>query len=344
MPMRSATPGRKFSSATSAVAASFRAASTPSLVLRSSTTLRLPRPHCRKAGICRSGAPPGGSIFITSAPLSASIMVAMAPPIPRLKSRTRIPSQARADMAAPRRRSSGGATLVPPSRMGSTNHGAVLDPATSVKHRPRDRILLRRSGSDTCLLTSRWVLVRMGSRITIHTIGHSSRPVEDLLADCKAVDAEVLADVRSRPRSRWPQFNQKSLEHSVQTAGLSYVYFGDTLGGHPEGEEFYDGDGRVVYERLADTKQFKLGLKRLKDLAARKRVVVMCAEEDPAKCHRHPLIARYLMQDGFAVSHLRKNGTEDDAAALFGVPTSLQLPLFEPPGEDHTWVSPKRIR
>lgn len=184
----------------------------------------------------------------------------------------------------------------------------------------------------------------MGSRITIHTIGHSNRPIEDLLADCKAVDAEILADVRSRPRSRWPQFNQKSLERSVQTAGLTYVYFGDTLGGHPEGEEFYDSDGHVVYERLADTKQFKLGLKRLKDLAAAKRVVVMCAEEDPTKCHRHPLIARYLMQDGFAVSHIRRNGMKDNAATLSVAPTSPQLPLFEFPGEDHTWVSPKKIR
>ena len=185
----------------------------------------------------------------------------------------------------------------------------------------------------------------MRSRTTIHTIGHSTRAVDELLAACKAVDAEVLADVRSRPQSRWhPHFNRKRLEQTVQDAGLGYAYFGDDLGGHPKEDEFYDSNGHVVYERLADTKRFRSGLRRLKDLADKRRVVVMCTEEDPAKCHRHPLIARHLIQDGFVVSHLRKDGTTNDAAVLFGVSLSSQLPLFEAAGEDHIWVSPKRIR
>ena len=185
----------------------------------------------------------------------------------------------------------------------------------------------------------------MRSLKTIHTIGHSNRPIDDFIAACKAVDAEVLVDIRSKPRSRWfPHFNRKALEESVQVAGLTYVYSGDDLGGHPEGDEFYDAEGHVVYERLADTKPFKSGLRRLKELAFDKRVVVMCAEEDPAECHRHPLVARYLIQGGFAVRHLRKDGSEQEAAALFDRVPSPQLPLFESPGEDDTWVSPKRIR
>ena len=185
----------------------------------------------------------------------------------------------------------------------------------------------------------------MRPRITIHTIGHSNRPIGDILAACKSVDAEVLVDIRSKPRSRWvPHFNRRALEDLVQVAGLSYVYLGDDLGGHPKGDEFYGADGHVVYERLADTKRFRLGLQRLKELAADKRLVMMCKEEDPAECHRHPLLARHLIQGGFAVCHLRKDGSEQDAAALFDVLPPPQLPLFELPGEDYTWVSPKRIR
>jgi len=36
----------------------------------------------------------------------------------------------------------------------------------------------------------------------------------------------------------------------------------------------------------------------------------MCSEEDPARCHRHHLIGRYLVEQGVYVLHIRFNGND----------------------------------
>lgn len=93
MPSRCATPGRKFSTTTSACRASFCAFSRPSSVFRSRTTLFLPRFHWIDPGASRNFSPPGGSTLMTSAPKSDITMVATPPARPLLKSRTVIPSK-----------------------------------------------------------------------------------------------------------------------------------------------------------------------------------------------------------------------------------------------------------
>ena len=48
------------------------------------------------------------------------------------------------------------------------------------------------------------------------------------------------------------------------------------------------------------------------------RIALLCAEEDPARCHRHLLIGPVLQQRGVPVCHIRRDGrteTEADLAA-----------------------------
>jgi uncharacterized protein (DUF488 family) len=40
----------------------------------------------------------------------------------------------------------------------------------------------------------------------------------------------------------------------------------------------------------------------------------MCSEEDPARCHRHHLIAQSLLTQGVVVQHIRRGGTLEPAA------------------------------
>ena len=54
---------------------------------------------------------------------------------------------------------------------------------------------------------------------------------------------------------------------------------------------------------------FQDGIKRLLGFAQADTVAVMCAEEDPANCHRHHLIGKYLTSKGFEVLHIRGDGT-----------------------------------
>ena len=66
---------------------------------------------------------------------------------------------------------------------------------------------------------------------TIWTIGHSTRPIEELLKLLAAGNIKLLADVRRYPGSRrHPQFNQDALAASLADVEIEYRHFVD-LGG-----------------------------------------------------------------------------------------------------------------
>ena len=65
----------------------------------------------------------------------------------------------------------------------------------------------------------------------IWTVGHSTHPVDELVALLRAARIEVLADVRSQPYSRHnPQFRRENLKVSLEEAGFRYVFLGAELG------------------------------------------------------------------------------------------------------------------
>lgn len=179
------------------------------------------------------------------------------------------------------------------------------------------------------------------------TIGHSNIPFEQFVANLKANDVELIMDVRSFPRSRFaPHFSAPVIEQSLRDEGISYEFMGEELGGRPESDAFYDNEGRVLYDRLADSDLFFRGLMQLRIAIARHRLAVMCSEEDPAKCHRYLLIARVLADLGYDVGHIRKDGRAERQADVMQAiekanKRSAQLPL---PNLGEQWRSVKPIR
>ena len=71
---------------------------------------------------------------------------------------------------------------------------------------------------------------------------------------------------------------------------------GDELGGHPSQDNLYNERGRVVYERVATLPDFRRGIKKIVELSDQHTLALMCTEEDPMKCHRHPLLALALVE------------------------------------------------
>src|ERR1017187_4939835 len=66
---------------------------------------------------------------------------------------------------------------------------------------------------------------------TVMTIGHSTRPVKELIRLLKAHQVKRLVDVRTVPRSRHnPQFNRSALSPALHSARLHYTYMAG-LGG-----------------------------------------------------------------------------------------------------------------
>jgi uncharacterized protein (DUF488 family) len=162
----------------------------------------------------------------------------------------------------------------------------------------------------------------------IHTIGHSSHPLDAFVELLRRHRIAALVDVRSRPYSRWaPHFEKAPLSRALSSEGIDYIFLGRELGGRPEGAEFYTPDGRVDYERRARAFDFQAGIEQLVALAAERATAILCAEEDPSRCHRRLLVTPALERSGLEVVHIRGDGSLQSEAEL-REPTS-QLSLFD---------------
>jgi uncharacterized protein (DUF488 family) len=167
------------------------------------------------------------------------------------------------------------------------------------------------------------------------TIGHSNHEPEDFLALVSAHRIEVIADVRSWPRSRHvPWADREHVPELLRTIGCRYVYLGAELGGRPDRDDCYDAAGHVLYGRVARTEGFRRGVDRLKHGLSVRRVAAMCSEENPTDCHRRLLIAKTLLEQGIAVAHVRGDGRLE---LELGVEPPDGARLFD--DEDRWWRS-----
>ncbi len=143
-------------------------------------------------------------------------------------------------------------------------------------------------------------------------LGHSTRPIEELLALLRGAGVRTLADVRTVPRSRRnPQFDGRARAAAVAAAGLEYAWL-PRLGGlrrprrdSPNGA--WRNDGFRGYADHMQTAEFAEGLRELAALARRGPVAVMCAEAVPWRCHRS-LLADALLARGVVVEHITGPG------------------------------------
>jgi uncharacterized protein (DUF488 family) len=148
------------------------------------------------------------------------------------------------------------------------------------------------------------------ARVTVWTIGHSTRSLEDLTGLLSANGIACLADIRSVPRSRRnPQFNADTLPQALAAHGIAYASLRE-LGGlrrplPPDASP--NGAWRnASFRGFADYMHgddFARGLGRLIELAAAAPTAVMCAEAVPWRCHRS-LVADALLARGHEVLHI----------------------------------------
>ena len=150
----------------------------------------------------------------------------------------------------------------------------------------------------------------------IFTIGHSNCARERLLELLDQHGITAVADVRSRPYSRFnPQFNRETLANELKKSGREYFFLGQELGARSEDRTCYR-DGRAQYALIALTPLFKLGIERLRAAMETFRVAILCAEKEPLSCHRSILIARCLHEKGIQVRHILEDGSLEDHDAL----------------------------
>ena len=144
--------------------------------------------------------------------------------------------------------------------------------------------------------------------MTIYSIGHSTRPIDEFLALLRNNGIEQLVDVRLFPGSRTnPQFGRDALRQSLQAAGVGYVHE-PRLGGRRRAAKDSQNTGwrNTSFRGYADhmaTREFTDALASLIAVAGEKTTAIMCAEAVPWRCHRS-LIADALMHAGWRVLHI----------------------------------------
>ena len=159
------------------------------------------------------------------------------------------------------------------------------------------------------------------SRPTLYTIGHSTRPLAELIEALRAVGVTRLVDIRSFPRSRTnPQFNVESLPEALRNAGISYVHLA-TLGGRRNRSKCVAEDANAGWERrpfhnyadYAETAPFREGLCELLAMASRETCAIMCAEAVWWRCHRR-IVTDHVLAHGMTVIHLFAMGKSEPAS------------------------------
>jgi uncharacterized protein (DUF488 family) len=164
----------------------------------------------------------------------------------------------------------------------------------------------------------------------LYTIGHSNHSFERFVQLLEENHIGLVVDVRSAPYSRYnPGFNREVLETALRGRYIEYVYAGKYLGGRPTDPTCYkdrllppdegvDYLHKVDYPEVMKRDWFRRGIQRLLEIADEQVGVIMCSEEDPAKCHRHHLIARYLMAERPKVDirHIRGDGNVIRASSI----------------------------
>jgi uncharacterized protein (DUF488 family) len=150
------------------------------------------------------------------------------------------------------------------------------------------------------------------SGIVVHTIGHSTRPLDELIGCLSSFAITDLVDIRTVPRSRrHPQFETNALAVSLPAAGVRYEHLG-ALGGlrKPKKDSPNAGWRNESFRGYADhmaSPGFEEGLARLHAIATAGRAAIMCAEAVPWRCHRS-LVADALVARGAEVLHIMAPG------------------------------------
>jgi uncharacterized protein (DUF488 family) len=145
--------------------------------------------------------------------------------------------------------------------------------------------------------------------LTLYTIGHSTRSLDELIDALRAHGIQTLVDVRAFPMSRrLPHFNRESLEASLPAAGIEYRWM-PALGGRRK-KQRDDSPNTALrndqFRNYADymlTPEFQAAVGEVLELAASRPTAVMCAERVWFRCHRM-LISDYVVAHGNRVLHI----------------------------------------
>ena len=156
----------------------------------------------------------------------------------------------------------------------------------------------------------------------IWTVGHSTRPIEALIALLAEHRIEAVADVRRFPASRkYPQYNAAPFAAALEKAGIDYAPFPQLGGRRTPRKDSHNTAWRSAsfrgYADYMETPAFAVAVQELISLSGKSRTAILCAEAVWWRCHR-ALISDALQARGFEVCHIVHAGACEDHHSLIG--------------------------
>jgi uncharacterized protein (DUF488 family) len=139
---------------------------------------------------------------------------------------------------------------------------------------------------------------------TIFTIGHSNLDFMRFLTLLQDNHIRHIIDIRSIPYSRHAPWSNKSrLAEILKPFQIHYTYLGHKLGGKKPSEVKFSQSSTP-----SSAENYRKAVQVVLQISERERLALLCAESDPANCHRQHVIAQSLLDQGVRVIHILKDG------------------------------------
>jgi uncharacterized protein (DUF488 family) len=137
----------------------------------------------------------------------------------------------------------------------------------------------------------------------LFTIGYERRTAGQLALRLQEARVERVIDVRAVPRSPKPGFSKGPLSKALARAGLEYLHLGSA------GNPFHEEAARDLSSALARYREHLAAhpevVPAVLAAAAGARSALLCAEANPARCHRSVLCeAIAAARPALAIVHL----------------------------------------
>ena len=139
------------------------------------------------------------------------------------------------------------------------------------------------------------------------TIGYEAATQDAVIDRLKAAGVELLVDVRAVAASRRAGFSKTVLAASLAEAGIGYVHLrqlGTPKPGREAARKGRIAEMTAIFEEHLAEPAAQLELAAAKELAAERKIALLCFEADHRGCHRKILAERICEDLGCPIEHL----------------------------------------
>jgi len=141
----------------------------------------------------------------------------------------------------------------------------------------------------------------------IATIGYEGAPLGEVLGRLNDAGVELLIDVRAVAASRRAGFSKTILGNSLNEVGIGYLHLRD-LGTPKDGRVAARAgrteDMRRIFNAHLQTDTAQAALEQAVSASLKKRVCLLCFEQDWRCCHRAIVADMMQARTGVPILHL----------------------------------------